>query len=255
MTDETSPFLSILADIEQDEKRSLRSRRAQERNKSSNRITRHIFWIGLLSSFLIAAGFVIWVKFGGPAWARLAAVSALGLGYLTILLQPILLAWFHRQTLREVASGPFAAVLRANVTQPMDVDSRHLPRLIELPRIELELGLLALKMEAQFFEKRISWVVGSIDKIGIVPGCLAILVSLQKLGEQSTWVTAVAAANIGLFLLGTLANVYVVRYQRMIGLTELAIKQQELRDKERAADKDLWRTCPSVECATSRALV
>lgn len=235
MTQESSQFLSILANIEQDEKRLLRSRRAEERNRSRSRIPRYVFWIGLVSSCLMAAGFVAWVKLGGPAWVKLAAVGALGLGYLTILLQPILLVWLHRQTLREVISGPFAAFLRANVTQPMDVDSRHLPLLIELPRIELELGLLALKMEAQFLEKRISWVVGSIDKVGIVPGCLAVLVGLQKLGEQSTWVTAVAGANIVLFLLGTLANVYVVRYQRMIGLTELAIKQQEWRDKERAA--------------------
>jgi hypothetical protein len=48
---------------------------------------------------------------------------------------------------------------------------------------------------------------------------------------------AVASAKISLFILGTLTNVYVDRYQRMVSLTELATRHQELRDKEHANDE------------------
>jgi hypothetical protein len=112
--------------------------------------------------------------------------------------------------------------------------------------LELGLGLLALRVEAQFLEKRISWIVGSIEKIGVVPGCLAVW-SDCKNWVNNQYGSQLSQERISLFfILGTLANVYVMHYQRMIGLTELAIKQQELRDKTKSSG---GVALPKVACA------
>jgi hypothetical protein len=60
------------------------------------------------------------------------------------------------------------------------------------------------------------------------------MVGIQKLETWSPWVNAIAYANIALITLGTLASVYVLRYQRMVALCERAIEYQKQEWYEQA---------------------
>lgn len=233
MTQDNGNFLSILSDIERDEKQLVKSKRTLERERPGASLHRYLsvgaFFALMLLTLLLGG----WAKFGGPQWTATAALGCIAACYLIILLQPFLLAWIHRHALHEILRLPFSACVRANVQNPMEIDKRHLPRLVALPRIDLDVGLNSLKYEALFFEKRIGWVVGSIEKIGLIPGCMAILFATGSAGAPPILATSVAWANVVISTLGILGSVYVVRYQRMISLTDLAIKHQELNEKNR----------------------
>jgi hypothetical protein len=84
-------------------------------------------------------------------------------------------------------------VLIDNAKQTAQVDSRHLPELERCSRYGLENVLLKVKAEREFFEHRIGLYVGAIEKVGIIPGLLA-LPSIFKDTANWNWVTTVALA-------------------------------------------------------------
>jgi hypothetical protein len=238
MTQSSESLLSILSDIERDEKELLREQRTLHRERTGVRLHRLFSIVSLLLLMLLTLVFGGWAKLGGPHWAATAALGCVAACYLIILMQPFLIAWIHRHALRETLQLPFTACVRANVQNPMQIDKRHFPRLVALPRLDLDVGLNSLKYEALFFEKRIGWVVGSIEKIGLIPGCLAILYATGNTNTPPILATSVAWVNIIITAMGILGSVYALRYQRIISLTDLAIKNQEINEKNREkADK------------------
>ena len=107
------------------------------------------------------------------------------------------------------------------------VDIVYLPRLMRKPLDTLELALLEVKAERDFFERRISLVVGAIEKIGLAPGLFAALISLQNLKPGQEWIYGLAYATPVLYIMGALAHFLVMRLDRMAKLLELAIARQK----------------------------
>ncbi|MBF8774091.1 hypothetical protein [Pseudomonas fulva] len=231
MTSEKDTLLKVLSDIERDQKQMVKAQRTLDRDRAPVRLQRHLSWWTGIALMFLTVFFGGWAKLGGAQWAAGAALASVASCYLVIIAQPFLMAWTHRRALRETLRLPFTATMRINIQTPMEVDKLHFPRLTALPRLELDLGLTSLKNEALFLEKCTGWVVGSVEKIGLLPGCIAIIYATSNGSSSPALATSLAWGNVIFTAFGVLANVYVIRYQRMISLIELAIKHQETLEK------------------------
>lgn len=191
-------------------------------------LVRNFWWLFQGIPFVVAVGMAIARKFfGAPEIFGLVGLICLLFSYLAMLIHPFLLAWINRQKLMEALTNPLSPLLRnANVTAT--VDARVIPRLLQSPIDHLELLSLELKAEKEFFERRISLVIGSIEKIGLGPGLLAAGVSLSNLKEgQSGWITALAYATPVLYIFGFAAHFQLMRLDRFVKVVELAVSRKK----------------------------
>ncbi len=85
--------------------------------------------------------------------------------------------------------------------------------------------LLELKSEKQSFSNRVSLVIGAIDKIGLFPGILALIISLANFNSmEQDWVLAVAYAMPFLYLFGVYAHLLINRINRYIAIIEYVLQ-------------------------------
>lgn len=224
-------LLDILANIEQSEKDLIKQKRAQEKSTSTYRLGAWVFWGGVVSPALLSLILALSVWLGAPRPLGYFGIGLLAFAYLVIFFYPFFGAWLYRGALRNISRAPFASILKANVERPMQVDGRYLPQLTALPKTELKLGIMELKNERANFAQRITLFSGPIEKLGILPGLLALLVTIQKLDGQPDWVHAIAYANILVFVIALIAHYLLTRYDRMIALSELALAQKEEETK------------------------
>lgn len=231
MQPEGQKLLDILSAIEQAEKGLIKQKRAQEKSTTAYRIGSWVFWGGVVSPAVLSLVLIIPVWLGAPRLLGYGSVLLLAFSYLVIFFYPFFGAWLYRGALKNISRAPFASILKANIERPMQVDGIYLPQLTALPKTDLQLGIMELKSERSNFAQRISLFSGPIEKLGVLPGLLALLVTIQNLGGQPDWVHAIAYANILVFAMALFAHHYLTRYDRMIALSELALVQHEERTK------------------------
>jgi hypothetical protein len=53
---------------------------------------------------------------------------------------------------------------------------------------DIEFVRLEVSTERENFERRVSLLIGAIEKIGVIPAFLAVWVSLQALSNPPSWV-------------------------------------------------------------------
>ncbi|MFC6300505.1 hypothetical protein GNF76_24595 [Pseudomonas sp. CCM 7893] len=227
MQEEIERFFEIHAALEQAEKDRHRVKRQEAKSTAAYRLSNHVFWWALCApaALSIAVGVVAWLG----EWRELFILSwtLLGISYLTILLSPLLGAWLYRSALKNTYRAPFSNLLNINVKVPMQTDGQYLDSFCELSAATLKLGVLELKSERASFERRTTMVAGPIEKIGILPGLLAFMTAIPKLDSQPDWVYALAYSTILVIPLCIFVQVSLVRYERMIALTELAIDRKK----------------------------
>lgn len=159
------------------------------------------------------------------AWIGL---SILLLSYMATLAQPFVFAWINRRVLVAAAKNPIG-LLFDNASATARIDSLILPHLLRRSTEHLELLLLALKAEREFFERRLSLVVGAIEKVGLGPGLLAAGISLSNIkADQPEWVSALAYATPVLYVFGVGMHLLLMRLDRFVKLTELAVNRKKL---------------------------
>lgn len=117
---------------------------------------------------------------------------------------------------------PFCSSINSNVKSSYLIDRKYIDDLLKLDLQVLELGNIEIKNERIFLEKRIGLMIGALDKLGILPGLLSTLAVLPNFGFN--WISSIAYAYIGLVAISFKFYPIMMRYERMIELTELAIK-------------------------------
>ena len=173
---------------------------------------------------MLAVVAAVWHNiFGAPKFVADIGLFLLLTLYLASFIQPFLMAWLNRQFLVSAMREPIALLLKnANITTT--VDSMVLIHLLRAPIDHLELLFLELRAEKEFFERRLSLVVGSIEKMGLGPGLLAAGISLSNIkSDQTDWVLAFAYAMPILYLFGAAAHFLLMRLDRYVKLVELAV--------------------------------
>jgi len=166
---------------------------------------------------------IAWLWVPGLA---MASIVLLLLSYGIIVIYPLLGAWLYRSAIGTVYRAPFANFIKVNMARPLQVDGAQLSRLVELPKTELQLGISALKNHRNDLARRVALVAGPVEKVGVFPGVLAMLVTLKELQEQPDWVLAIAYATPVFFIMAVIAYHIGARLDRMIALAELAVSHQ-----------------------------
>lgn len=224
-------YLYVIAAIEKEEREAARAKRKQHGASRIGQIGKRYCWFAIVGSLVLA----ILVAFVGRLlkihWFFVVGWGLLFVSYLAVFLYPFVNMWLYRHSLKKFWTAPFFSLVESNVKVHMQIDAKYLPELMRLPPETLKLGIVELKGERAALEKRTHLVAGVLDKVGIFPGLLALIVGISKLMEvvkhagvaiSMDWVFGVAVANIFFFVVCGYAQVMLVRYDRMIAITELA---------------------------------
>lgn len=181
-----------------------------------------------IAPFCIALSLMLLVKFlDAPKYLITVSLLALLVSYISILIHPFLLVWAHRQSIKGAVKHPFGILLR-NASNTAIVDARYIPMLMVKPLEYVELLLLEVKAEKDFFERRLSLIVGSIEKVGLAPGLLAAAYSFQNVPKgQNEWITVLAYATPILYLFGAAAHFLLMRLDRHVKLLELVVARKK----------------------------
>ena len=120
---------------------------------------------------------------------------------------------------------PLSASVEQNIKKEALTDERFLADFVRLGKPTLELGLLEIKHEREFLSKRINLIVGPVDKLGILPGIISMVITLAKPVAGHDWVMGLAYGYIGLVVLSLSFINLLVKYDRVISLTEVALSR------------------------------
>lgn len=82
----------------------------------------------------------------------------------------------------------------------------------------------------EFLNKRITLLVGPIDKMGVLPGIISMIITISKPVGGYDWVMGLAYGYIALIIISLSFFNLLVKYDRMIALTELALSRCVSRD-------------------------
>ncbi len=155
------------------------------------------------------------------------------LAYVGVILYPLVVAVLHRHALKSAWRHPFGLLLN-NVESVAAVDVAAFAQLSAMPLDALELAHLEMRHEREYFERRLTAVVGAVDKIGLAPGLLAVLGSLaqlpQKIGTPQflvDWLPPLAYALALLYVMAFLMQALLMRLDRLTRLLELVIARQK----------------------------
>ena len=147
--------------------------RKRDAKQNHGYLIRNYLWLFQVVPFCVAGIAAIARKFfAAPESVAWVGLSLLLLAYVATLAQPFIFAWANRRVLVAAAKNPIS-LLFDNASATARVDSLLLPHLLRRSSEHLELLLLELKAEKEFFERRLSLVVGAIEKVGLGPGLFA----------------------------------------------------------------------------------
>ncbi|MGF1836428.1 hypothetical protein [Photobacterium sanguinicancri] len=159
-------------------------------------------------------------------WLIYLALFFLSITYVSILVNPVITIFVNRKAIVKTAREPFSIICE-NAESHAKLDLVKYRELLTYSREELDYLLLQLKAERDAFTKRIYLVNGSIDKVGLVPGILALIVLLTKLpGEHVSWIFALAFSSPILHFFGIGMFFLISRLERVIGIVEAALKSK-----------------------------
>jgi hypothetical protein len=236
MSDEVERYLQITADIENAYKAAVGETQAQRRASRASRIDRNVFWFGVIAPSILAVLLAPAGLVDSMQWIFTVSWGLIALSYLTLFVYPFIRLWLSRHELKQLVSAPFISQIETNVKIVMQVDAHYLPQLAALPIETLKLGIVELKNQRSGLEKRTHLVTGALEKLGIFPGILALFAGLTTIHKFLTdadittslwhWGFVVAAAGIFYLMCGQ-SQMTMVRYDRIVALTELAIERKK----------------------------
>lgn len=200
--------------------------RESQKSKYSKFTTRLYFEI-IVFPFCVAVILGFSKRFlGAPGWVSAPGLLALLISYLGIIVHPIVSAILNRKNILKSIRDPFGVILN-NSKISAKADRKYFNYLKSKPTSDLKLIQKNLISEKNDFQKRVSFVVGAIEKIGIVPGVLALYVTYTKLsGPVPDWVSMIAYATPILYVLGATAHFYILKLEKMASLLELVIEEK-----------------------------
>ncbi len=87
-----------------------------------------------------------------------------------------------------------------------------------------------LKSEMEAFNKRMSLIIGVMEKVGVLPGILSLIALVTKLNEAiPSWAYSLVYALAGLYLLGLVAHFSLLKAERYVGIFDAVLDNENLR--------------------------
>ncbi|MEI7143951.1 hypothetical protein ABRQ09_09700 [Pectobacterium brasiliense] len=208
-------FINILKLIELEEKRA--------NKKESNSNLEFVAFILII--VLVTISIILALLSHAFEYKNLLSLSLILLmsTYFIFIITPFIFIYKNRNKIKKSFTLPFNSAINQNIKKDFIIDQHYLKELIALDKKELELGLMEIKHERNFLEKRTLLITGPIDKLGILPGVISTLVATTKLSDPNSWLMGISYGYIALIVLSLFFYQIMMRYDRMIALTELAI--------------------------------
>jgi len=200
---------------------------ANEKNVKSWKLAAGSLLFTLITS--VSALIIMYFKKGfEPDYWTFFGFALLGISYVSIFIFPIVDVWQNRKSICLMLTEPMKIILD-NAENTARVDESVVPELRTFSLEQLEFVCLAIKSERFFLERRLSIIVGPIEKIGVIPGLLAAGVSFFNMNTgQPYWITVFACLVPVFYLIGIAATFLIMRLDRNVRLIELIVEQKKL---------------------------
>lgn len=191
-----------------------------------------ILFTSLVSLVFLSFVFIGFYAIFKPGYKFLANISIVLIfsSYVLLLLMPVVKIYEERKKVKYFFTLPLSSSVEQNIKSESLIDNDFLPRFILLGKETLELGLVEVKHEREFLSKRITLLVGPIDKLGILPGIISMIITISKPVGIYDWVMGLAYGYIALIVISLSFFNLLVKYDRIIALTELALSRCVSRD-------------------------
>lgn len=183
----------------------------------------------LVSIFLILLSvlFALVYKVTEFDWFKFISLFSLVLFYVSYYLQPFILMYENRRAISKAISNPIVIQLE-NASIKMPVRRRYQEYLMSRKIEDLKFTLDLLENQRRDFEHRVSLLVGSIDKLGLTPGLLALIASWDKLQNISyDWVLALAYIIPFLYAFAFYCRMTISKVESYTSLLKLTIDEKE----------------------------
>lgn len=200
--------------------------RKSVKQNSLSKLDNRIFY-ALISSVVISFLVIMVYYFLKPNARFLVTVSTIMIliSYVLLLLMPVVNIYQERKSIKRFLMFPLNASVEGNIKKESIIDANFLPNFEALGKEVLELGLMGIKHEREFLSKRVAMVVGPIDKLGILPGIISMIITISNPLEEHDWVTGLAYGYVALVIISISFINLLVKYDRIIALTEIAISR------------------------------
>lgn len=191
-------------------------------DKSKENLERIIFFICLLTVVVSILTLFLAKKFEISTLENISSILLI-LSYLGIFLHPVFMFFIWRQTISKFFSNP-NEIFYTRAEDRAKKTSLYIRHLSSKNEDELYLAKLELTYEKKQLEKRTSILVGAIEKVGLIPGILALSASYNS---EHYWILAIAYATPVLFIFGAFSQLTCTKIQRHIELIDFVIKNRQ----------------------------
>ena len=160
----------------------------------------------------------------------LIAKLVLLLMYFGFILYPFIMLYYYRKNLSTYSkdiTNPLISFFE-QTSKRHNLDNKYLDKFLQIPIKDLEITIIELNYSKNLIQKRISLLIGSIEKIGILPGIIAMLIGYVKLEDEllSNGMFILSGAYIIFYIFGIYMHANLNRVERYIHLIEYTIKDK-----------------------------
>lgn len=189
------------------------------------RVSLVAFWGCVIVPLAIALGCALVYRFTrNDAWS-VASIVMLLVEYAGALVYPFVELFLRRAAIKVMIMRPYDMLLQ-NVAGTSSIDIRFLPELRQCGDAELRFMRLEIEWERHALEARLHLVTGAVEKVGLLPGLLAIVAILARLGGgQPDWVYAIAYATPVMYVVAAMMHVLILRMERHLKLVDFALDE------------------------------
>lgn len=203
----------------------------KKRNEITRQRERHInivFKYMVIIPFLFSMFFLLIKNILNNDFVVIAGLIFLTASYVGIIIQNIMMLFVNRTDFIELFSRPFSLII-SNTVATVRYESVLYRALMYRSTQEIKYILNRLKAERNVLSNKISLLIGGIEKIGLFPGLVAMLMSFGQLGNNNvpSWVEPIAYASIALYIFGFLFHNAIIRADEKIQLLDFIIEMKE----------------------------
>ena len=226
---------SLFRMLRQIDKRE-RAAKKRQHNTRTNQVLFRLYLALFVLPFFLALSAAFARNFLGIGdWGNNAALILLAVAYLGVILHLFLSILVSLKSYFNKAKSPLSPLLE-NAKVCANADVKLLHHLMAKPLAQLKFLLMQINAEKEAFQKRVALTVGAIEKVGLIPGFLAMAVTLSKLGEdQPEWLLVLAYAAPALHITGVALHYLSTNLEHMANLISHAIEVKEMTNASREA--------------------
>lgn len=208
------------------------------KDASKEKIINWFFFIGIIAPCLLSIILIITSVIIKSEYVKIAALASLVIAYFSAIAMPVVSIIVYKSSFLKFFTDPLAPQLR-NASIAIATTKHFLPLMMRCSKSELELAGLELKTERDALEKRVGLIMGAIDKIGLWPGLISLLVGLIKVYEWLRelkgvgeikgidWCLGIASVLLAFYVMGLIAHTSIMRIDRALKLIDLAAAKKK----------------------------